>query len=113
MRCACASRAAEQTLNNAIYRYGGIAMHCPKCKNPISPLKVWLITRWSPLRCDRCGASLTRPIDRQFFIMGVLLFTGIFLFIQTPLFLIVWIIVVMLIDAYTVRLVLDQERPPQ
>jgi prepilin signal peptidase PulO-like enzyme (type II secretory pathway) len=81
---------AEQTLNNAIYRYGGIAMHCPKCKNPISPLKVWLITRWSPLRCVHCG---------------------IFLFIQTPLVLITWIIVVMLIDAYTVQLVLDQERP--
>jgi hypothetical protein len=86
-------------------------MHCPKCKNPISPLKVWLITRWSPLRCDHCGASLTRSIDRQFFIMAVLLFAGIFLFIQTPLFLIAWIIVVMLIDAYTVQLVLDQERP--
>ena len=86
-------------------------MHCPKCKNPIWPPKVWLITRWSPLRCDRCGASLTRPIDRQFFIMAVFLFAGIFLFIQTPLFLIAWIIVVMLVDAYTVRLVLDQERP--
>jgi len=50
-------------------------------------------------------------IDRQFFIMAVLLFAGIFLFIQTPLFLIVWIVVVMLVDAYTVQLVLDQERP--
>ena len=86
-------------------------MHCPKCKNPISPLKVWLITRWSPLRCDRCAARLTRSIDRQFFIMSVLLFAGIFLFIQTPLFVIAWIIVVLLVDAYTVRLVLDQERP--
>ena len=86
-------------------------MHCPKCKNPISPLKVWLITRWSPLRCDRCGASLTRSIDKQFFIISVLFFTGFFLLIQTPLYLIAWIIVVMLIDAYTVQLVLDQEKP--
>ncbi|MGH8585853.1 MAG: hypothetical protein ACREWE_06645 [Gammaproteobacteria bacterium] len=54
---------------------------------------------------------MTRSIDKQFFIMAVLLFAGIFLFIQTPLFLIAWIIVVMLVDAYTVRLVLDQERP--
>ena len=43
--------------------------------------------------------------------MAVLLFAGIFLLIQTPLVLIAWIIVVMLIDAYTVQLVLDQEKP--
>jgi len=39
------------------------------------------------------------------------MFAGLFLLIQTPLFLIVWLIVVMLIDAYTVQLVLDREGP--
>ncbi|MGH8520194.1 MAG: hypothetical protein ACREU9_01860 [Gammaproteobacteria bacterium] len=61
------------------------------------------------MRCDRCGTSLTRSIDRQFFIIAVLLFSGIFLFIATPLFLIGWLIAVMLVDAYTVRLVPDDK----
>ncbi len=89
-------------------------MQCPKCNNKLSPLKVWLISRWSPLRCDRCGTRLTRSIDRQFFIISVLFFSGIFLFIATPLFptplfLIGWLIAVMLVDAYTVRLVPDDK----
>ena len=84
-------------------------MRCPKCSNQLSPLKVWLVSRWSPLRCDRCGTRLTRAINRQFFIISVLLFSGIFLFIATPLFLIGWLIAVMLVDAYTVRLVPDDK----
>lgn len=84
-------------------------MQCPKCNNKLSPLKVWLISRWSPLRCDRCGTRLTRSINRQFFIISVLFFSGIFLFIPTPFFLIGWLIAVMLVDAYTVRLVPDDK----
>lgn len=84
-------------------------MRCPKCNNRLSPLKVWLISRWSPLRCDSCGTNLTRSIDRQFFIISVLLFSGIVFFIATPLFLIGWVIAVMLLDAYTIRLVSDDK----
>lgn len=83
-------------------------MKCPKCNNNLPPLKVWLISRWSPLHCDRCGARLTRAVDKQFFVISVLMFAGIFLFIATPLFLVGWLIAVMFVDAYTVRLVPDE-----
>lgn len=82
-------------------------MQCPKCDNPISPFKVWLISRWAPLKCDKCGTFLNRQIDRQFFIISVLFFAGLFLFLFAGQFvwLLVWLLVVMLIDAYTIRLV--------
>jgi hypothetical protein len=48
---------------------------------------------------------LNRQIDRQFFIISVLFFTGLFLFAGTFIWLLVWLLVVMLIDAYTIRLV--------
>jgi hypothetical protein len=83
-------------------------MRCPKCDNSIFPLKVWLISRWYALRCDRCGTLLTRAIDRQLALISVLVFVGMFWFIQTPLALIGWFIAVMLVDAYTVRLVPDK-----
>jgi uncharacterized paraquat-inducible protein A len=80
-------------------------MQCPKCDNHISPFKVWLISRWAPLKCDKCGTFLNRQIDRQFFIIAVLFFTGLFLFAGSFIWLLVWLLVVMLIDAYTIRLV--------
>jgi len=48
---------------------------------------------------------LNRQIDRQFFIIAVLFFTGLFLFAGSFIWLLVWLLVVMLIDAYTIRLV--------
>jgi uncharacterized paraquat-inducible protein A len=87
-------------------------MRCPQCDNSILPFKVWLISRWYALRCDRCGAMLKRAIDRQLALVSVLFFAGIFMFVQTPLVLIGWLVVVMLVDAYTVRLVPDKTDGP-
>jgi hypothetical protein len=80
-------------------------MQCPKCDNQISPFKVWLISRWTPLKCDKCGTLLDRQIDRQFFLISVLFFAGLFIFAHTFISLLVWLLLVMLIDAYTIRLV--------
>lgn len=88
-------------------------MQCPKCNNNLPPLRIWLISRWTPLRCDRCGTNLTRAVDKQFFIISVLLFAGIFLFISTPFFLIAYLFGVMLVDSYTVRLVPDEGESPE
>jgi hypothetical protein len=42
-------------------------MQCPKCAIIKYLHKVWLISRWTPLKCDKCGTLLDRRIDRQFF----------------------------------------------
>jgi hypothetical protein len=68
-------------------------MKCPKCNNPISPLKVWLISRWSFVKCKN-----------QLFIISIMLFGG-YLILNFSLLFIIWALIVMCIDAYTVRLV--------
>jgi hypothetical protein len=81
-------------------------MKCPKCNNPISPFKVWLISRWSFVKCNKCGTRSGRDVNLQLFIIAALLiFPIVFQFsVFNPLFLI-WAGIVMFIDAYTIKLV--------
>lgn len=82
-------------------------MKCPKCSNPILPFKVWLISRWSFVKCDKCGTQSGRNIDLQFWIICALLMIPLIVLrigLFNPLFLI-WVIIVMVIDAYTIKLV--------
>lgn len=84
-------------------------MKCPKCNNPISPLKVWLISRWSFVKCKKCGTHSGRKVNIQLFIISILLFVGYFILNLSLLF-IIWALIVMCIDAYTVRLVPKDEQ---
>jgi len=84
-------------------------MKCPKCNNPISPLKVWLISRWSFVKCKKCGTHSGRKVNIQLFIISILLFGGYFILNFSLLF-IIWALIVMCIDAYTVRLVSKDEQ---
>jgi hypothetical protein len=79
-------------------------MKCPKCNNPISPLKVWLISRWSFVKCKKCGTRSGRKVNIQLFIISIMLFGG-YLILNFSLLFIIWALIVMCIDAYTVRLV--------
>jgi prepilin signal peptidase PulO-like enzyme (type II secretory pathway) len=84
-------------------------MKCPKCNNPISPLKVWLISRWSFVKCKKCGTRSGRKVNIQFFMISVLFFSGYLIFNISLLF-IIWALIVMYIDAYTIRLVPKDEQ---
>ena len=84
-------------------------MKCPKCNNPISPLKVLLISRWSFVKCKKCGTRSGRKVNIQLFIIFILLFSGYFILNFSFLF-IIWALIVTYIDAYTVRLVPKDEQ---
>jgi len=82
-------------------------MKCPKCNNPILPLKVLLISRWSFVKCNKCGSQWGRNIDLQGWIIFALLIIPLIAMrvsIFNPLFL-VWAVTVTFIDAYTIKLV--------
>lgn len=82
-------------------------MKCPVCNASIAPYKVFTITRWSPIKCSKCEALLTRKMNFQFWIVYLLLIFPLIVFktdIFNPMF-IGWIVVIMLIDAYTVKLI--------
>nr|QNO43878.1 hypothetical protein HNHCPBFK_00008 [Methanosarcinales archaeon ANME-2c ERB4] len=79
-------------------------MKCPKCNNPISPLKVWLISRWSFVKCKKCGTRSGRKVNIQLFIISIMLFGG-YLILNFSLLFIILALIVMYIDAYTVILV--------
>jgi len=86
-------------------------MKCPKCNVSISPLKVWLISRWSFVKCGKCGAQFGRNIDAQLWIIWALLSIPMIvlqLSIFDPMFL-VWAGIVMFLDAYTIKLALQSK----
>lgn len=79
-------------------------MKCPSCGKGISPFKVWLITRWSPITCGMCGKRFGRDVNVQLGIVSFLCLIGFRVFgLSWPL--IVYALIVMLIDAKTVKLV--------
>lgn len=82
-------------------------MKCPVCNTSIDPYKVVTITRWSPIKCTECDMLLTRKINIQFWAVYLLLITPLVVLkidIFSPIF-IGWLVVIMLIDAYTVKLI--------
>ncbi len=83
------------------------SMKCPVCNTSIAPYKVFTITRWSPIKCAECDTLVTRKIDIQFWAVYLLLITPLIILkidIFSPIF-IAWLVVIMLIDAYTVKLI--------
>ena len=82
-------------------------MKCPVCNAEIAPYKVFTITRWSPIKCSKCEALLTRKINFQFFMVYLFLILPFIIFeidIFNPIF-IGWLIVIIFIDAYSVKLI--------
>jgi hypothetical protein len=82
-------------------------MKCPTCHNSISPFKVWLITRWTSIKCNKCGAHSSRAFNNlQFWFISALLIIPLAL-LKSALNLqfLVWMFIVMFIDAYTITLV--------
>jgi hypothetical protein len=51
-------------------------MKCPKCSHFIPPYRVWLISRWTFVKCDNCGSQFGRKLDLQLFGVSSLLFLG-------------------------------------
>lgn len=83
-------------------------MKCPTCHSSISPFKVWLITGWTPIKCNQCGTYSSRVFNNlQLWFISALLFIPPVFLKWKPLSLqfLVWMLIVMLIDAYTITLV--------
>jgi len=81
-------------------------MKCPKCRNHILPFKVWLISTWSFIACKKCGTKSGRNINLQLFLILALLVIPIVLkFNVFSLVFFIWAIVVMFLDAYTIKLI--------
>ena len=88
-------------------------MKCPECGNHMVPFKVWLISRWSSVECNKCGTRSGRNMNLQFWIIFFLIiFPLAFLNVNffSPIF-IIWAIIVMFIDAYTVKLIPQGKKP--
>jgi len=85
-------------------------MKCPKCSGILNPFNVWLITRWSNTECKKCHTKLNRKINVQVFLITGLLLAGYYFLLFLPLFLL-WFFIVMMVDAYTVRLVEVENKP--
>jgi hypothetical protein len=82
-------------------------MKCPTCNNSISPFKVWLITRWTLIKCNNCGTLSGRKFNNlQLWIISILLIFPLeFLRLKFNLPFLIWMVIVMFIDAYTIKLV--------
>src|SRR5262249_9229894 len=85
---------------------------CPACGYRFIAWHVWQITRWSCIRCPQCHVRLTRRLDRQCFMTGLLIFVLLqpLVFIPMPtveqIVLVAIVMAVSLfIDVVTVRLV--------
>jgi hypothetical protein len=81
-------------------------MKCPTCHHSISPFKVLLITRWTSIKCNKCGTCSGRALNLQFWFISALLIIPLAL-LKSALNLqfLVWMLIVMFIDAYTITLV--------
>ena len=88
---------------------------CPLCDKRIPPLRVWLISRWTFIRCPSCKTLCNRALDLQFGGVSLLLVAGLALVgwgadlrLGNPVLLAclagLWILLVMLVDAATIRL---------
>ena len=86
-------------------------MKCPRCQKRIFPFKIWLITRWTPVHCGHCGARCGRTSGGQAVVIFLLLYAGYFVLGLSP-WIFVWALAVMFIDAYTVKLVLQNGAGP-
>jgi hypothetical protein len=82
-------------------------MTCPNCHHSISPFKVWLITRWTSIKCNKCGTCSGRVVNtlQYWLIVALLMIPLSFLKSALNLHFLVWMIIVMFIDAYTITLV--------
>ncbi|MFH1656132.1 MAG: hypothetical protein ABH954_05940 [Candidatus Omnitrophota bacterium] len=82
-------------------------MKCPNCGKSIFPMKVWLISKWSFVKCNACGKEWGRNLCLQGWIISALLMIPIFFLprlLVNPLFYLWWVIV-MFIDAFTIKLI--------
>ena len=89
---------------------------CPHCRHRIAWPKVWLISRWTSLRCETCGEKWNRRLDLQFgvlccllcvpfiYVMIRLLEGSIAVLYGIPL-LVFWFVATGYLDAATIRLV--------
>ncbi len=51
-------------------------MKCPNCNHFIPPYKVWLISRWTFIKCNNCEKLFGRKVNLQLLVIGGLLFAG-------------------------------------
>ncbi|MDA3871635.1 MAG: hypothetical protein PF551_04700 [Candidatus Marinimicrobia bacterium] len=80
-------------------------MKCPNCNNKIAPYKVWLISRWTSVRCNKCGIRFGRKINMQFIMITLLIIIPSPIIKFAPLLFFSWLFIVMIIDAYTIQLI--------
>ncbi len=78
-------------------------MKCPKCSASLSPLRIWLVSRWSSLKCGKCGTSCIRKQNKQLYMICALAIVP-YSFIGLNVIYLIWVLLVMFLDAYTVKL---------
>jgi len=82
-------------------------MKCPKCSDPISPFRLWMRIRACPyIKCNKCGAALTRRWDLQLCIAIALAAVVLVLMSKglSPILSFILIATIMLIDSFNCKL---------